>query len=447
MNDSAPPSNETEIRFSVLLVDDEPLILSSLRRLLRNQPYDLLLAESGEQALQLLESRPVDLVVSDARMPNMDGAALLAEIHRRSPETIRILLTGHADLPTIAKAINEGRIHHYLSKPWNDDELLLTLRQSLEYLHSERERRRLERLTQEQNDRLQQLNATLEKRVQARTAELQQTADMLDLAYEELKRSYVVGTEVFSLLVNQRLPKDKQTNQQIIELVRACCASGLVDESDGRDLAMAAALYNIGKLSWNDTLLSSPSDLLYHHDRDRFRGYPELSESLLMSLEPMQDAARLIRHHQEHWDGSGYPDHLKGEAIPLGSRLLKLAVDFVELQRGLILERRMNRDEALMYIRKYAGRLYDPELIEPFIQVCATPLADVTLADPQVRAHGTRDLVPGMVLARNLTANNGMLLLNAGKVLNLALIEKLIAFEAIEGARYTLFVRLPESTT
>ncbi|VFT05885.1 putative two-component response regulator [Pseudomonas aeruginosa] len=207
MNDSAPPSNETEIRFSVLLVDDEPLILSSLRRLLRNQPYDLLLAESGEQALQLLESRPVDLVVSDARMPNMDGAALLAEIHRRFPETIRILLTGHADLPTIAKAINEGRIHHYLSKPWNDDELLLTLRQSLEYLYSERERRRLERLTQEQNDRLQQLNATLEKRVQARTAELQQTADMLDLAYEELKRSYVVGTEVFSLLVNQRLPR------------------------------------------------------------------------------------------------------------------------------------------------------------------------------------------------------------------------------------------------
>ncbi len=264
---------------------------------------------------------------------------------------------------------------------------------------------------------------------------------MLDLAYEELKRSYVVGTEVFSLLVNQRLPKDKQTNQQIIELVRACCASGLVDESDGRDLAMAAALYNIGKLSWNDTLLSSPSDLLYHHDRDRFRGYPELSESLLMSLEPMQDAARLIRHHQEHWDGSGYPDHLKGEAIPLGSRLLKLAVDFVELQRGLILERRMNRDEALMYIRKYAGRLYDPELIEPFIQVCATTSADVTLADPQVRAHGTRDLVPGMVLARNLTANNGMLLLNAGKVLNLALIEKLIAFEAIEGARYA--VRAP----
>ncbi len=217
--------------------------------------------------------------MSDARMPNMDGAALLAEIHRRSRKPFASLLTGHADLPTIAKAINRRRIHHYPSKPWNDDELLLTLRQSLGIPAFRARAAAPERLTQEQNDRLQQLNATLEKRVQARTAELQQTADMLDLAYEELKRSYVVGTEVFSLLV-QPAPAQGQadTTSSIIELVRACCASGLVDESDGRDLAMAAALYNIGKLSWNDTLLSSPSDLLYHHDRDRFRGYPELSE-------------------------------------------------------------------------------------------------------------------------------------------------------------------------
>ena len=341
----------------------------------------------------------------------------------------------------------KGRIHHYLSKPWNDDELLLTLRQSLEYLHSERERRRLERLTQEQNDRLQQLNATLEKRVQARTAELQQTADMLDLAYEELKRSYVVGTEVFSLLVNQRLPGDKQTNQQIIELVRACCASGLVDESDGRDLAMAAALsqHRQAELERHPAQLALGPAL-----SPRPRSFPRLPGAQRVAADVAgTDAGR--RPPDSPSPGalgrqrlSGPP---QGRGHSLGSRLLKLAVDFVELQRGLILERRMNRDEALMYIRKYAGRLYDPELIEPFIQVCATTLADVTLADPQVRAHGTRDLVPGMVLARNLTANNGMLLLNAGKVLNLALIEKLIAFEAIEGARYTLFVRLPESTT
>ena len=428
----------------LLLVDDEESILNSLRRLLRGQPYEVLLATSGAQALEIMAQQPIDLVMSDARMPNMDGATLLAHVHQRYPDTLRIMLTGYADPSAIIKAINEGQIHRYISKPWHDEEMLLTLRQSLAYQHSERERLRLVQETWDQNEKLKLLNATLEKHVAARTSELQQTADMLDLAYEELKRSYVTGTEVFLLLANLRLPPAKQTNRQIIELVRVYCKLHGLDEGTSRDLTMAAALYNIGKLSWTDSMMSTPSDLLHHNDRERYRGYPKQSESLLMTLDPMKDAARLILHHQERWDGSGFPDRLKGEAIPFGSRLLKLAVDFIELQRGLILERQMNSDEALVYIRQYAGRLYDPELVEDFIQVCATYLSDVTLADPTVKVLTTRDLAAGMILARNLNADNGMLLLNAGKVLNGPLVEKLIAFEAMEGARYSIFVKVPE---
>ena len=428
----------------VLLVDDEESILNSLRRLLRGQPYELLLATSGAQALEIMEQHSIELVMTDARMPNMDGATLLARIHQLYPATTRILLTGYADMPTIIKAINEGKIHRYISKPWNDEEMLLTLRQSLAHQYSERERQRLEQLTRLQNDQLKSLNTTLEKHVAARTSELQQTADMLDLAYEELKHSYVTGTEVFSLLANLRLPPAKQTNRQIIELVRVYCKLHGLDEGTSRDLTMAAALYNIGKLSWTDSMMTAPADLLHHSDRERYRGYPKQSESLLMTLEPMKDAARLILHHQERWDGSGFPDRLKGEAIPFGSRLLKLAVDFIELQRGLILERQMNSDEALVYIRSYAGRLYDPELVEDFIQVCAAYLSDVSLADPSVKVLTTREVAAGMILARNLNADNGMLLLNAGKVLNGPLVEKLIAFEAMEGAKYSIFVKVPE---
>ncbi|TFB45011.1 HD domain-containing phosphohydrolase [Pseudomonas sp. F01002] len=428
----------------VLLVDDEESILNSLRRLLRGQPYELLLATSGAQALEIMEQHSIDLVMTDARMPNMDGATLLARIHQLYPTTTRILLTGYADMPTIIKAINEGKIHRYISKPWNDEEMLLTLRQALAHQYSERERQRLEQLTRLQNDQLKSLNITLEKHVAARTAELQQTADMLDLAYEELKHSYVTGTEVFSLLANLRLPPAKQTNRQIIELVRVYCKLHGLDEGTSRDLTMAAALYNIGKLSWTDSMMTAPADLLHHSDRERYRGYPKQSESLLMTLDPMKDAARLILHHQERWDGSGFPDRLKGEAIPFGSRLLKLAVDFIELQRGLILERQMNSDEALVYIRSYAGRLYDPDLVEDFIQVCAAYLSDVSLADPSVKVLSTREVTAGMILARNLNADNGMLLLNAGKVLNGPLVEKLIAFEAMEGAKYSIFVKVPE---
>lgn len=429
----------------VMLVDDEENILNSLRRLLRGQPYDLVMAHSGDEALQLFEAQPIDLVVSDARMPGMDGATLLAEIHKRDPGCMSVLLTGYADINTIITAINEGQIYRYLSKPWNDEELLLTIRQALAYQFVERERERLQHLTQEQNQQLKSLNETLEKRVQARTAELQQTADMLDLAYEELRRSYVLSTEVFSLLVNQRLPREKQTNQQVIALIRAFAADLGMPEDQARDLSMAAALYNIGKLSLSDALITGPSDLMHSKDRDLYRRYPSQSESVLMALEPLHDAARLIRHHQERWDGSGFPDHLRGNDIPLGSRMLKLAVDFVELQCGLVLERRLNRDEALLFIRKYAERLYDPGLVERFITICSTVMPDVTIGDPGVRAVDTRQLEPGMVLARNLHADNGMLLLNEGKVLSDLLIRKLIAFEGIESASYTLFVREPEA--
>ena len=422
---------------AVLLVDDEESILNSLRRLLRGQPYEVVLATSGAQALEIMATRPIDLVMSDARMPGMDGATLLAEVHRLYPATSRILLTGYADLTTIIKAINDGQIHRYISKPWNDEELQLVLQQTLEH-------QRLERLARDQTEQLKLLNATLEKRVAARTAELQQTADMLDLAYDELKRSYVTGTEVFSLLANLRLPKDKQTNRALIELIRVYCAAQSMDESSTRDLTMAAALYNIGKLSWTDSMMVAPSDKLHSTDRGLYREYPGQSESLLMTLEPMKDAARIIRHHQERWDGAGFPDHLKGDAIPPGSRLLKLAVDFIELQKGLILERHLNSDEALLYIRKYAGRLYDPALVEDFVQACATFLSDVTLGDPTVKVLSTRELEAGMVLARNLNADNGMLLLNAGKVLNLPLVDKLIAFEAMEGAKYSVFIRAPD---
>jgi response regulator RpfG family c-di-GMP phosphodiesterase len=270
---------------------------------------------------------------------------------------------------------------------------------------------------------------------------------MLDLAFAELKHSYMTATEVFSLLLNQRLPKDKQTNAQVIALVRAYADYHKLDEGLSRDLSMAAALYNLGKLSWDDRLLNRPADALYREERQRYQLYPVVGENLLMTLEPLQDAALLIRHHQERWDGRGFPDHLKEREIPFGSRLIKLAVDFIELQCGLFLERHLNRDEALLLIKKYAGTLYDPQLCERFINLCTHMAPDLAMADTSIVPLDTRRLTPGMILARNLHAANGMLLLNEGKQLTRLLIDKLIAFEAAEDSHYTLFIHKPEVAT
>lgn len=440
MADSLPTSAR------LMLVDDEENILRSLQRILRKEPYELETATSGEAALSMMEEQKFDLVISDARMPGMDGPTLLAKIKKKWPFCIRILLTGYADVTSTIKAINEGQIYRYISKPWDDEELKLIVRQALAFQFSERRRLALEKLTRKQNKELKALNASLENKVLARTEELKETADMLEAAYTELKQSYVTTTEVFSSLIAKRLPVHKQPNPLVITMVKAFAEYHKLDEGLSRDLSMAAALYNLGKLGWPDELFFAPSDLLSRDQRLEYLKYPVNGEQLLMSLEPLKETARIIRHHQEKWNGYGVPERLEGKDIPYGSRVLRLAVDYIELQYGLILERKVSRDNTLKLIKRYKDRLYDPDIADQFLEVCIEVAPDVEHEDPEILVLDTLRVKPGMVLAKNLYAASGMLLLNEGKELTAPLIDKLASFEKGEpdGYRYTLYVHRPD---
>lgn len=429
---------------SVLLVDDEPNVLRALRRVLRSETYQVLTASSGEEALQILAEEPANVVVSDSKMPGMEGAELLSRIQANYPDCIRILLTGHQDLDAVMRAINDGHIYHYIAKPWNDDDLRFILRQAIAFHESEHERQRLEALTQTQNDELKRFNSELEARVDARTAELSQVASQLDTAHETLKHSYVTTTRVFSSLINMRLPERHQTNSQITQVIKAFLQTHPVDEGLRRDLLMAASLYNLGKLSWDDHLLSLASEKMFGDDRDLYQKYPETAGELLMALEPLHGAAKLIRHHQERWNGSGFPDHLKEEAIPWGARLLRLGIDFIELQRGLMLDRHVSRDNALKLLEKLAGRVYDPALSRELVAFLQEHAPDMGISDASVMALSTDKLKPGMILVRDLHSKAGHLLLNEGRELTVGLIDKLISFEGTESIRYTLLVRMPD---
>lgn len=115
----------------ILLVDDEPDILNALKRALRKQSFDVYVASSGDEALNLLEKTPTDIIVSDLNMPGMDGVELLSRVANKYPEIIRIILTAHTDLDMILKSINEGRVWGYLQKPWENDEFIILLNQAL----------------------------------------------------------------------------------------------------------------------------------------------------------------------------------------------------------------------------------------------------------------------------------------------------------------------------
>ena len=121
---------------TILLVDDEASILSSLKRLLRSEGYNILTAESGQAGLEQMASHEVGVVISDARMPQMSGAEFLGKVGKMYPDSVRIMLSGYTDLKTVINAVNEGELFQYLTKPWNDEELLRTIRNAFRHYES-----------------------------------------------------------------------------------------------------------------------------------------------------------------------------------------------------------------------------------------------------------------------------------------------------------------------
>jgi len=117
---------------TVLLVDDDPAVLDGLARALHREPYRILRAGSADEAARVLSSEPVDLIVCDEQMPGMSGSEFLARVAREHPQVMRIMLTGNPSLPAALRAINEGRVYHFFTKPCNEIDLALTIREALE---------------------------------------------------------------------------------------------------------------------------------------------------------------------------------------------------------------------------------------------------------------------------------------------------------------------------
>lgn len=159
----------------ILCVDDERNVLKSLRRLFMDEDdYEILLAESGEEGLEILaEEEDVRLVVSDYRMPGMNGVDFLSKVYESWPDTIRIVLSGYADTAAVVEAINLGRIYKFIPKPWNDEELKSTMAMALQHQELKVQNNRLNDELQKKNDELQEMNENLEEMVKKRTEALE----------------------------------------------------------------------------------------------------------------------------------------------------------------------------------------------------------------------------------------------------------------------------------
>lgn len=240
---------------TVLFVDDEEYVLRSLKRICRNEDFQVLTAGSGSEALKLLENESVDLIVSDLRMPGMDGSELLATVSEIYPDIPRVLLSGNADLPSVIKTVNEGQLAYYFQKPWDDDAVRLTLRTLLQQKKLEEAELALTQKIQEQNEQLIELNETLER--QSKT--LLREAEIKSRFFSTM--SHEIRTPLNGMLgVLQILNEDGIATENHEHLVKTCL-------STATDLKrIADDVLDYSKLESNNMVLESvafkPLDIL-----------------------------------------------------------------------------------------------------------------------------------------------------------------------------------------
>lgn len=409
---------------TILLVDDEDGILKSLGRLLKQLEVNIVTARSGPEALELLKSQPVALVISDQRMPGMTGVEMLQRSREIAPDAVRILLTGYADIDTTVEAINSGAIRYYFNKPWDDEYLVSRITESLNLQRMIVENKRLDKLTRQQNDKLKKLNNSLEQKVAEQTREIRQRN-------EELNRSFMETIKAFSTIIGLRFKEVGSHSQRVAMLAEKMCRGFELNQKEFQDIVIAAYLHDIGKVGISDNVLKKNANDYKKADLDAINKHPILGQTCIYGISGFEEIGVIIRHHHEDYNGGGYPDNLREKRIPLGSRIIRLAdtFDHQAFEKGYPNITTLN--EATAYLVQYSGSQFDPDLVKKFVEM------DVARSFLQKESSETIVIKPfelevGMVIASDIHTNSGMFLLPKGARLSSGIIKRIIKIDKLD---------------
>ena len=350
----------------VLFVDDEEHILSAFRREFRKD-YEIETATGAEDGLRTIAARgPFSVIVSDFRMPKVDGNRFLAATKKLTPDSVRVMLTGHADLGTAVQAINEGSIFRFLTKPCPHE--------------------------------------TLANVLAAAVHQYRLVVGEKDLLENTLKNAIKVMSELSGLVNPEAFGRSSRISSRVCELAEQ------LQLSDLWQLETAALLSQIGCVIFPHDLLTKcyMNDRLGQEELELFNMHPEVGSGLISNIPRMEEVARIVKYQEKHFDGTGFPvDAASGSTIPLGERILKVALD------ADVLDRAGTSAEAMLETLKARHGWYDPQVI------AALEAAMGVQTRVETRSITLKDLSVGMVLDEDLWSESGFIVIAKGQEVSL----------------------------
>jgi response regulator RpfG family c-di-GMP phosphodiesterase len=396
----------------ILVVDDEEMVLKGLRDTLTREGYNVITSSNPFLGLEELKRHTFSVIISDNHMPGMLGMQFLAQAREIQPNASRILITAVLSLDTVIDAINKGEIYRFIVKPWLREELLATVKNAVQRYELIDNNTLLQSKSVILNRELTEANRSLELQI-ARVGEQNESLGQLNKALEEnLQHAVKLGLHVLQTF-NPALGNKARRVHQICTAI----ADTLHLPAEKRQiLEFSAWLHDIGLVAIHRDLIrrweESP-DGLKPEELNVLRSHPILGQDLVKFGHHLEEVGVIIRSHHERFDGTGFPDQLKGEEIPWLARLLAVAVGYAESN--------LDETSAIESIRLGSGNEYDPEAVRAFLR--AISKASVSRKEREILIA---ELQPGMVLAKGIYTPNGLLIVPEGQPLNVDSIGKII---------------------
>ncbi len=313
------------IKHCILLVDDEEDNLSLLYRTLKND-FNVIQTTSPIEALKLLNENIVDVIISDHKMPEMDGVEFLKRSSEIKPQCVRLLITAFTDSEILINAINYGKIYSYIKKPWEPSELLITVKSSAEYAQLKKD-----------NDKLiydlkELFSGTINAIIEALDA----------------KDSFTLGKSRRVTYISLKMVK--YLNLPIREMGK---------------LELAGLLHDIGMIGVPEDILNR-TEALSPEEFECIKKHVNHGVKILEDIKQLKDVVEIIKYHHERFDGSGYPYGLKGDEIPLNAKIIAIADAYDSMVSDRSYRDGILHEDAIRRIDEQSGKQFDPKVVDAF---------------------------------------------------------------------------------